>query len=390
MGGVFMIALWIILGRYWEVDLFGYFNYLFAYISIVGIFFDFGLDVLLTKHLSKCISQKISKKNPAAIPKTCWQLKKTVFLIVIILSSITGYFLSFPIDSLLCLLTGITLLSFTSYFNAIFRARDQLHIEAKIGLLQKTIFIGASIIGVVNFEQEILWLSIAYLISHLFALILTLIIIKKSQWLKITANQYSTQDYLHQSWPLFVTALLAILSLRLDVFLLQWLKSPEQVGYYTAAMRLFEGITIVSTAFIAVIFPKFVAKSHNLPELMAFFKHTARILSGAALTIIIPGLFIIPTAIITLYGDKFSPSIILLQTLLPALLIVFLTSLSGNLLIAMGKQHKYMQILSIILVTQTLVNIVSIYFWGTIGAVIGFWIKEVLLIIMLFNCRSKN
>jgi len=375
MGGVLMIVLWIILGRYWDVELFGYFNYFFAYISLVGIFFDFGLDVLLTKLISKNLHQ--------GIPRQCWKLKQLAFMIVLLLSLIAGYFLSFSLDSLICLLLGSALLSFTSYFNAIFRARDQLHIEAKIGLMQKVVFIASSIIGVISFEQEIFCLALAYLISHLLAFLITLIIISKNNWLNISYTNKTIEDYFHQSWPLFLAALLAILSLRLDIFLLQWLKNPEQVGFYTAAMRLFEGVIIISTAFLAVIFPKFVAKSHDLQALSSFFKHTGRIFSGAAITIVIPGLFIIPTAIIVLYGIKFSPSIILLQVALPVLLLVFLSSLSGNLLVAVGRQHQYMKILTITLFIQIAVNIISIHLWGTMGAIIGLWIREIVLFILL-------
>ena len=377
-----MIVLWIILGRYWEVELFGYFNYLFAYISIAGIFFDFGLDVLLTKLISK---------NPhSGIPRQCWKLKQQVFLLVMLVAIVCGYLLSFSLDSLLCLLAGSSLLSLTSYFNALFRSHDQLHIEAKIGLLQKIIFIGSSLIGVISYEADIFFLALTYFISHLFAFLLTIFIINKKQWLKLSITEYSSHDYFHQSWPLFAAALLAILSLRLDIFLLQWLKDPQQVGFYTAAMRLFEGIIIISSAFIAVIFPKFVNKSHNIQALSSFFKHTAGIFSAAAVLVIIPGLFIIPTAITVLYGDKFSPSIILLQTVLPVLLLVFLSSLSGNLLIAMGKQHLYMKILTILLFIQIVVNIICINIWGTMGAIIGYWIREVLIFIVLFVVIKKT
>ena len=143
------------------------------------------------------------------------------------------------------------------------------------------------------------------------------------------------------------------------------------------------------TAFIAVIFPKFVAKSHDLCALASFFKYTAKILASAALLITIPGLFIIPIAISTLYGYEFTPSILLLQLLLPTLLLVFFNTLSGNLLIATGRQHQYMKILTLMLLLQIIINIVSIYLWGTIGAVIGFWIRELLLFIILLFLLKK-
>jgi len=152
---------------------------------------------------------------------------------------------------------------------------------------------------------------------------------------------------------------------------------------------LFEGVIVISSAFVAVIFPKFVAKSHDINALSSFFKYTTQIFSSAALIIIIPGLFIIPTAITLLYGVKFSPSIILLQTVLPALFLVFITSLSGNLLIAIGKQHLYMRILMVVLFIQIIANIICINVWGTMGAIIGYWVREVLLFIVLYVVIKK-
>ncbi len=372
-----MIVLWIVLGRNWSVELFGYFNYFFAYISIVGIFFDFGMDVLLIKLLSS------DKKH--TIPAHCWKLKKIILLVVILFASLIGYLLNFPLGSLCFFIMGIILLSFSSFFNAIFRARDVLHIEAKIGLLQKIIFIGGSLIAIIYYKMGILSIAGIYFISHFLAFLLTLIILYKNNWLLVRKTNLSVKNYWQQSWPLFVTALLAILALRLDIFLLQWLTNPEQVGYYTAAMRLFEGATIISSAFIAVVFPKFVAKRKNATELLAFYRYTQGILSIIGLSIIIPGLLIASTAILLLYGDKFSPSIIFLETLLPLLLLVFLTTLSGNLLIAIGKQKQYMLILATMLVFQVVVNIISINIWGTMGAVMGYWLRELILFAFLWG-----
>ncbi|MFK5985345.1 MAG: oligosaccharide flippase family protein [Pseudomonadota bacterium] len=381
LGGILMIILWIILGRNWSVELFGYFNYFFAYISIVGIFFDFGMDVLLIKLLSK---------GAQAIPENCWKLKQKVFFVVVFFSTIIAYLLEFPLDSLLFLMAGITLLSFSSYFNSIFRARDVLYIEAKIGLLQKILFIGVSLIGVIYYNQGILCLAIAYFISHLLAFILTLRILYKKDWLLIASTSSSTNDYWQQSWPLFITALLAVLSLRIDIFLLQWITTAEQVGYYTAALRLFEGVIIISSAFIAVVFPKFVAKNQDYPALSQFYKYTQKVLTAVGMSIIIPGFLIVPAAIVLLYGEKFSPSIILLQTLVPLLVIVFLTGLAGNLLIAMGKQHQYMQILALMLGFQVISNLISINLWGTIGAIATYWVRELILLLVLSWFIKKN
>ena len=52
-GGVLLIGLWLVLARWWGIDQFGQFNYLFAYAAVCGLCCDFGLDVLLTRYVAR-------------------------------------------------------------------------------------------------------------------------------------------------------------------------------------------------------------------------------------------------------------------------------------------------------------------------------------------------
>jgi O-antigen/teichoic acid export membrane protein len=62
-GGVLYIVIWLCLARFWSIEDFGHFNFLFALIAVGGVFCDFGLDVLLTRIASKKKTLKLQHQR---------------------------------------------------------------------------------------------------------------------------------------------------------------------------------------------------------------------------------------------------------------------------------------------------------------------------------------
>ena len=382
-GGLFLIILWAVLGRYWSVEGFGQFNYIFAYISIAGIFIDFGLDVLLTRTIAH---------DNGNIPASYWKLKFLCSAIFLSCFFILGLVLAIPTLVLFCLLAGSVALSFTAFLNALLRARDKLDIEAKIGVIQKSIFILVSIYGVSFLQMHMLWVAQCYAISHFFALVLTLLSIKKQALINpLFAKQGtsipktdSSRTVFFSAWPLFLVALLGVLTLRIDIFLLQALLGDAAVGIYTAAMRLVEGTIVLGSAYQAAIFPKIVKQLKQADKFNHLFYQAIKHLLIGALLITIPGVFLSSWLIELLYGEDFSQSSEIFVALLPAILLVYQTTLLGSIVVALSKQTHYLVMLAIALAINVLIDYFAILAFATMGAVIGFWIKEISLILMLW------
>jgi len=375
--GLLLIVLWAVLGRYWSVQGFGQFNYIFAYVSIAGIFIDFGLDVLLTRNIAH---------SSGNIPTSYWKLKFLCSTIFFSCFFILGLFLAIPTIILLTLLAGSLALSFTAFLNALLRAQDKLDVEAKIGIIQKGIFILVSIYGVSVLQMHMLWVAQCYAISHFVGLAFTLFSIKKYALINPQETNQginSSKTVFYSAWPLFFVALLGVLTLRVDIFLLQVLLGDESVGIYTAAMRLVEGTIVLGSAYQAAIFPTLVKQLANQKTFSTLFKEAIKHLFLGALLIIIPGMLLSQWLIELLYGNTFTQSSEILMSLLPAILLVYQTTLLGSVVIAISKQSHYMLILALALLINIIIDYIAILSFGTMGAVIGFWAKEIGLVIML-------
>jgi len=379
IGGLLLIALWSVLGRFWSVEKFGQFNYIFAYISLAGIFIDFGLDVLLTRYIAH------SNSN---IPNHYWHFKLICSVVFSLLFFLLGLILTIPIDVLIWLLAGSLALSLSAFLNALIRARDKLDIEAKIGIIQKSSFILISIYGVVILQKQMLWVALCYAFSHIISLILTFVAIKiyqldHSQYLEEKTE--SIRNLFFKALPLFLIALFSILTLRIDIFLLQALMDEQAVGIYTAALRLIEGIIVLGSAYQAAIFPKLVNQLNDHQSFKQLFHKAIQHLTMAGFIIALGGMLLGQWMIDLLYGEAFHESGIILISLLPVVILVYLNALFGGVIIAMTKQKNYLLILAIALFINIIADYLAISAFGTIGAVMGFWLKEITLLLLLIS-----
>jgi O-antigen/teichoic acid export membrane protein len=275
------------------------------------------------------------------------------------------------------------LLSLTTLLNGIFRSLERLDLEAKIGIFQKLWFFSASVIGVVWLEQGMFWVAAAYFSSHLIGVSLTLILILKYRWFNLCYSSYNIKYIYNHTWPLFIAAFLTVLSVRIEIFLLQYFHGEQAVAIYSAVIRLMDGLVIISTAYMAAVFPRLVTLVAKISQFIALLKHSLLILFVIASLIVIIGYILTPWGINFLYGEDYNKSIIVLRSLLPILPILFLAALLGQVLVALERQKWFMVALSIALGFSIVIDVFSIPYWYELGAVVGYWSREVVLFVLL-------
>ena len=373
-GGGFLVVLWLVLARAWGAEQFGLFNYLFAFTAVSGIFADFGLDVLLTRHIAK---------DGCRIPSTLFPIKFAVTTFMLLSCFFVGMKLGLPMAALALMLAGVCLLSWTTFLNAFFRGIERLDLEAKIGFLQKMFFVGGSLCGVLFWDGHIVWVASSYLASHAMALIIT-------AWFSFSVSQklspgksLNIGQLIPEVWPLWTIALLTMLSVRLDILLLEWLSGKMAVGLYAASSRLMDGLIVMGTAYMAALFPRLVA-IHNkkiVPRQILSRSVLLLVLAGGLVGMV--GSYFSPWFMPRLYGQGFMESIKVFKYLVLALPMVFVVELLGQNLIAESRQRIYAYLLTGGVIVNILINIWLIPAWGAQGAVAGYWGRVVFLLLCM-------
>ena len=376
LGGVLFMVLWFVLGRTWGAGLFGEFNFLYAYAAIWGIVFDFGLDLPLTRFVSAR-----GKGIPTAL------LKIKLFVVVLGFGLSIGLALLLGLSHftvVLVLLCGVFLLSSTNFINGLLRGLERLDIEAKIGFLQKIIFVTLAVSGVLWFQKGLLWVAGSYFVSHTFGLAFTLFWVVRGRHLSLEGGSmpFSGQSVM-AIIPFWLIALFVTFGQRLDLFMVKGLADASSVGIYSAGFRIIEGFIYIGAAFMTGFFPRLMQALAERKSHVELIRRSAGFLLLTSILIAIVNYFAAPYLVKLLYGRSFIPSILVLQMLGFSLPLLFLSGLLGYALVAFGKERLFVLALIIALLPDFLVDLTTIPKWGINGAIMGFWSREVCLFCVL-------
>jgi O-antigen/teichoic acid export membrane protein len=167
----------------------------------------------------------------------------------------------------------------------------------------------------------------------------------------------------------FAGILLAIyLSNQVGVVLLPTFAGTEQVGYYAAAARLFDNLTVIPEAIMGAFLPTmsrlYVTSTGPFIRTMHFTLKYLFILSSPLAV----GLIILASPITAfLYGEPFAPSAAALRILAPALVFSFWNYMGDCVLIAGNRERLLLRLTWLDAGIHILANLLLIPFFSYLG-----------------------
>lgn len=186
------------------------------------------------------------------------------------------------------------------------------------------------------------------------------------------------------SVPMGFSYIFHTLMLRFDVVMLAMMRSPQQVGLYSAATIIVMTVPIVTAAFSSSLYPVLSrAEGASDPELRKVFGAIWRSLLVVGI-VAAAGLTLLAGPIVEVfYGDAFGPSVWIISMLAWILPLRFVNNLSGMVLNATDKQGGRTVAVGAAAIFNIIVNLAFIPLWGYRGAVISTLLTELLLTAML-------
>ena len=374
IGGVFSIAMWVLLARYWGGPVFGEFNYLYAYAAFWGIVFDFGLDVIITRLVAA---------GRRHVPGELARIKIFVVAAGVLVALALALALAHGgLGVVTTLLIGVVLFSCTNFVNGYLRGIERLDIEAKIGLMQKVLFIGAALAGVTT-GAGMLWVAIAYAGSQAAALALTVFFgLKKGFEIRSDSMERLGPRLVEALW-LWGVSLLVFLALRLDLFLLRHLADEAAVGIYSAGFRIVEGFTLLGLAFMNAFFPRLARAHAGRQGMTPLVKRGAVLLFAGGAAFALANWLLAPLVVNVMFGSGFEDSLPVLRYLGCVLPLAYLNMLLGQAFMAMARPGFYLTALALAMFVSVIVDVVAIPEFGSLGAVYGFTAREAFLFLIL-------
>jgi len=161
-----------------------------------------------------------------------------------------------------------------------------------------------------------------------------------------------------------------MLNFRVDVILLQRMTDLNEVGLYSLGVQIAEQLWQIPLAIGIIIFSR-TANTENPAEMTAKTLSLTRISLVLATFLSIIIVIVAPWIIPPVFGEKFTPSVLLLQVILPGIIIMVMFRILSGQLAGMGKPQLSIYVFGPALILNILLNFWLIPLYGALGAAIA-------------------
>lgn len=312
MGVGVLVGLWV--ARYLGPHRFGQLNYAIALTSVFGAIANLGLDSVVIRELVRTPERKTILLGSTFVLKLVGSL--LTLLTVIILVSVLR-----PGDKLALLLTVLSSSGFLFQSVSV-----DLYFQSKVQ--SKYIVLATSgaflIIALVKVALMLLgaplvafaWAGLCELILAAAFILLAYGIQHQSIW-QWKCSTSVMRDLLRDSWPLILTGISIMITMRVDQVLIGQLMNDKEVGLYSAAVRLSEIWYFIPVSIASSTFPALIeSKRHSVEVFYRRLQHLYDLLVGIGIAVALVMTFLSGPAIKLLYGPAYAGSAPVLNILI--------------------------------------------------------------------------
>ena len=230
---------------------FGYYTTAFSFLQFFGFLVDFGLTLTTVAMVSE---------DEARAPKilgAMLSLRAISAAIFLGLAPVVALAFPYPHEVRLAILFGTIAffsLAVSQIFNGIFQWKLKMvaatiaEVVSKMGTLAVTFLVylhGGSVVAMIGalVAGNVLQVTLLYFFS------------RHEVRVEPNLNRKLLREIISRSWPIGVSVAFNLIYLRADVIILSLFRSPTEVGFYGAAYKAVDVITVLPFMFMGLILP---------------------------------------------------------------------------------------------------------------------------------------
>lgn len=370
----------IVIARYLGVHDYGILGFATSLTGILSITIDFGISTHIVRHIATDYDSTPKYLGNALPLKSIFAILTSILTLVILLILNCD---ELTITVTLLFTLEMIIKSFINIINGAFQAFEKGKYQG-IGNTLLNIILLIFILLAIFSDWGLLGITFAYLISNIIALV----------YIYYTFTKHVTKPHFEldktfckkitiYSIPFAITGVLYSIYYSIDIIMLNHIIGNTATGIYNASYKLINVITLLYTAYTAVIFPvmsKFYKNDEKLLEIS--YEKSIKYL----MLIMIPlsmGTMIYSTDIILLiYGQEYINSAPTLSILIWTVCLLFVASPGNILLQASHKEVTVTKIYAIAAAFNFILNLILIPKFSFIGAAFTTVISDILIVII--------
>lgn len=379
----------ILITRYLGPEKYGQYIFVFTFVAIGAVLWDFGLNTLLTREISRDKDLTASYSGASIIIKTSIMLPVLGFSLLFL--KLSGY-ASIILASVCIFAVARYLMSIFEIFQSLFSAYRRMEFTAILGILRAATLLMSVLYIIKVSAGGLVDIFFCYLTALSVTLIASIIFLKRYFVLPtfpISLTYFS--NLIKEGFSLFLISAAYMLYFRIDHLMLSRLAGDIQTGLYGSAYTLFEVVLVFFPMIIMT--SAFPVLSHCYKNNIDDMKKIYNVLLKYSIFLGIPiscGTFLLAKEIIiTLYGNVYIDATPAMSILGLSISVFFITNLLSWTLTAADMQKHVLISYSIALLINVILNLWLIPLYGAQGAAITTLICVVLQLIYMSKIIKK-
>jgi len=368
LGGLINLSIAVCLIRYFGGAGFGAYSFALSFIYQFMVIDDIWLKPILIREISRDNAESGKLIGNSIILKLLVSSAAMLLIYAII------RVMNCPKEVLTLTrfaIANIPLISILASFEAVFKAGLNMPYYIGISFLSK-LFYMAAVFMLLSAKGNINQFMLALVISNMINIFFITRILNKFIRLDFRIDFSLWRKILNNSWPLFLSAIFISIYTRLDHILLFKLKGPEQLGLYSAAVKLAEYFHFIPLAAAASVFPLMSKYFYISQEIFKnIYTLTYKYLSIFIVPIAVTIFFFSRQIISLLYGFDFLPAEAALKILIFAEIFVFFGIINSRILIATGNQMLELVFTGASALVSISLSLILIPHYGFAGAALA-------------------
>jgi O-antigen/teichoic acid export membrane protein len=376
----------ILIARYLGKTQFGQYSTIIVYVGLFSVFCELGASIYLVREGAR---QKTAvQENFGTILLISIVICSVIYVIMLSVLPATGY--SLTVSNLIILFgIGLFFLQFQKTFYALLQVNQKQHLQAmnevfstslRLMLYVGVIYFGLGLKGIV--------------FSNLFGTILSICLIGILVFSTVQRPKINLQiipAILKGSYLFGLSGVFTFAYFQSDTLMLSLMRSPSEVGLYSAAYKLvILGNEIPVIVINSVLLPfMFSFGLISNDKLLIFYKTSGKYLLMLGFPLSVSLLLLSKELIGFLYGIDFVGAASALEILAFALVIRFMSSCAGAVLTSLDRMRLKVIIQASLAAGNILLNLFFIKRFGYVGAAITTLMTEVALVIIYFRYSGK-
>ncbi len=372
VGNLLRLVIVIYAARLLGAAEYGLFSYAISIVAIFAIISDLGLNSLISINIVQ--REKVGQLYFSTLVFLRFILVFITIILVIFIGPIITRFAE--AKSLIWIITLLLVFDDTrNFLNNLSRSENRNDKDALVTIITNLIILILCWFGL-KYAPTSHTLAIMYLIGSALGTVITFIILRKGWFLILKPFRFSfklAKDILAIAIPFSLANTMWTIMVNTDIFIISWLKTPADLGYYAAAQKPVMMLTIIPYVLVVgslSLMAKLV-QEESKERLKNFIEKLVIFSLAIVLPLVAGGIIIAPSMMNFLYGTEYNSAILSFQLLLVTLIITYSSTIIGNLVL-IYKQQKYF---TIAMILGALVNVgldlLLIPSFGIAGSVIA-------------------